>query len=64
MQLSGFVRINKSMIINMYKIVKWCKYQEIEIINGEFLKISIGRKYYVKSEYENFLLEDSLYECI
>lgn len=64
MQLSGFVRINKSMIINMYKIVKWCKYQEIEIINGEFLKISRGRKDYVKSEYENFLLEDSLYECI
>lgn len=64
MHLSGFVRINKSVIMNMQKIVKWCKHQEIEAANGDILKISRGKKAFVKNEYEKFLLEDHGYEHI
>ena len=58
MQLKGFVKVNRSVIVNIHKVLKRHKSYELELNDGTFLNISRGNRERVKKCYEEFLLGD------
>ena len=55
----GFIKIHKSYSINMFHIIKLCRYQ-VTLLNGVTLPVSKNRYNEIEGEYKNYKSKDFL----